>query len=65
MLCNECYRISIILAFLFGQAKTIKIRYVWTCIFSKRIKKFSVFKNFCILVDEALVPYGLKFSFIV
>ena len=34
MLCAGCYRISIVLAFLCGLKKTIRIRYEWTRIFS-------------------------------
>ena len=48
---KACYRISIALAFSWGRAKTIRIRYVWMGIFLKRKKK-SVFKNIRIRMDN-------------
>ena len=45
MLYAGCYHISSVFAFTCGRAKTIRIRYVWTRIFSKTGKKTSVFKN--------------------
>ena len=53
--CKGCYKncTSIIKAFWCGRVKTIRIRYVWTRIFSKTKKKISVFINDRILVDEA------------
>ena len=49
-----CYRISIVLAFSCGRAKTIWIRYVWTRIFTKPEEKISVVKNIRICLDRAL-----------
>ena len=47
----ECYRNSIVLAFPCGRAKTIRVRYVWTRIFSKTENKISsVFNNIRIRV---------------
>ena len=56
MPCKGCYknRISIIKAFWCARVETIRIRYVWTRMFSKTEKKISVFINDRILVDEAL-----------
>ena len=49
----ECYRNSIVLAFPCRRAKTIRIRYVWTRIFSKTENKISVFNNIRIRGDGA------------
>ena len=50
----ECYRNSIVLAFPCGRAKTIRVRYVKTRIFSKTENKISsVFNNIRIRVDGA------------
>ena len=54
MLYSGRYHISSVFAFTCGRAKTIRIRYVWTRIFSKTKKKTSVFKNIRIRVDRAL-----------
>ena len=54
MLWKGCFRISIISAFLCGQAKMIWIRYVWIRIFWKGRKK-SVFKNILMPVDGAII----------
>ena len=45
MLRKRCYRISIVLAFSRGRAKTIRIRYACMGIFLKTEKKFSVFNE--------------------
>ena len=55
MLRKECYRISIVLAlsrFLF-RAKTIRIRYVRTCIFFEDREKNRHLQNILIRVDWA------------
>ena len=55
---KRCCRISIVLAFLLGQAKTIRVRYVWTGIFLKTEGKISVFENIRIHVDRASVVFN-------
>ena len=55
---KRCCRISIVLAFLLGQAKTIRVRYVWTRIFLKTEGKISVFENIRIHVDRASVVFN-------
>ena len=55
---KRCCRICIVLAFSFGRAKTIQVRYVWTRVFSKTEKKISVFKNIRIHVDRASVVFN-------
>ena len=54
MLIKECYRISIVLAFSYGRAKTILIRYVWMRLFFffGNGEKISAFKNIWIRADE-------------
>ena len=53
---NSCYCICSVKTFLCGLAKTIRVRHVWTRVFSKTEKKLSVFKNkIWIRIDEALV----------
>ena len=49
-----------IIAFTCGRAKTIRIRYVWTRIFSKTEEKTSVLKNIRIRVDRALMKETYK-----
>ena len=44
MLNKGYYRISIVLAFSCGRAKTTRIRYVWMRVFLKKEKKISVLK---------------------
>ena len=57
----ECYRNSIVLAFPCGRAKTIRVRYVWTRIFSKTENKISsVFNNIRIRVDGASLRFCLS-----
>ena len=46
MLCKGCYRISIVLAFSYGRAKTVQIRHVWTHFFENGIKKSPFFKQY-------------------
>ena len=46
MLCKGCYRISIILAFSYGRAKTVQIRHVRTHFFENGIKKSLFFKQY-------------------
>ena len=48
MLCKGCYRISIVLAFSYGRAKTVQIRHVWTHFFEKGIKKSPFFKQYLV-----------------
>ena len=55
MTCKGHYRISIVLAFSCGRDKTIRMKYVWTCIFLGERKTLSVFKNSRICVDKALI----------
>lgn len=56
MLTKECYRISIVLAFSYGRAKTIRIRYVSMRIFFlKRREKIPDFKNIWICMQGAKV----------
>ena len=57
----ECYRNSIVLAFPCGRAKTIRVRYVWTRIFSKLENKISVFSNIRIRADGGLTTFLLIF----
>ena len=54
MLYSRRYHITSVFAFPCGRAKTIRIRYVWTRIFSKTEEKTSVLKNIRIRVDRAL-----------
>ena len=56
----ECYRNSTVLAFPCGRAKTIRVRYLWTCIFSKTENKISVFNNIRIRVDGASLRFCLS-----
>ena len=51
MLCKGCYRISIILAFSYGRAKTVQIRHVRTHFFENGIKIFCFSNNIWIHVD--------------
>ena len=44
MLCKRCYRISTVLAFSCGRAKTIQIRYVWTLKFLEKVEKIPFSK---------------------
>ena len=53
---KRCCRISIVLAFSFGRAKTIGVRYVWTRIFSKTEKKNL--ENIRVHVDRASVVFN-------
>ena len=46
MLCKGCYRISIVLAFSCGRAKTVQIRHVWTHFFENGILKSRFFKQY-------------------
>ena len=46
MLCKGCYRISIVLAFSYGRAKTVQIRHVRTHFFENGIKKSLFFKQY-------------------
>ena len=55
---KRCCRISIVLAFSLGRAKTIRVRYVWTRIFLKTEGKISVFENIRIHVDRASVVFN-------
>ena len=48
-----CCCVFVVLAFSCGRAKTIRIRYVWTRIFSKTVEEVSVVKNIRIRVDKA------------
>ena len=48
-----CCCVFVVLAFSCGRAKTIRIRYVWTRIFSKTVEEVSVFINIRIRVDKA------------
>ena len=57
----ECYRNSIVLAFPCGRAKTIRVRYVCTRIFSKTENKISsVFNTIRIRVDGASLRFCLS-----
>ena len=54
MLCEGCYRMSLsyahCLVVLYGQTKTIRIRYVWTLVFLKTEEKnlsFQKYANTC------------------
>ena len=55
---KRCCRISIVLAFSLGRAKTIRVRCVWTRIFLKTEGKISVFENIRIHVDRASVVFN-------
>ena len=63
-----CCCVFVVLAFSCGRAKTIRIRYVWTRIFSKRVEEVSVFINIRIRVDKAafewepIGPIGFRFE---
>ena len=54
MLCKGCYRLSIVLGFSCGQAKTIQIRFMKTPIFFflKIVEKIPIFENIRIRVDR-------------
>ena len=60
-----CYRISIVLGFSCGRAKTTRIRYAWMRVFLKKEEKILVFKNIRIRVDEphCTLPQGWLSAF--
>ena len=57
-----CYRISIVLAFSSGRAKTIQIRYLWTPVFLKTEIFSSDLKNMWIRVAIMAISEIVWFS---